>query len=73
MARGVRKSIEQKIMEKEEIVNAVAKRLESEKRELKELLCKKEELELLRMKELIDKTGLNSDEITKILSSYASC
>ena len=53
MARGQRKSIEEKIAAKQELVDALMIRLESERRELDELFEEKKRKELEVVNDLI--------------------
>ena len=70
MARGQRKSIEEKITAKQEIIAALTTRIESEKRELEELYEEKKRKELERVSELITDTGLDVSEIAAVLQQY---
>ena len=64
MARGAKKSLQEKIAQKEELIEALTTRLKKEKEELNELteLQKMEELNELRL--VVQKSGL---EITDII------
>ena len=64
MARGAKKSLQEKIAQKEELIEALTTRLKKEKEELNELteLQKMEELNELRI--VVQKSGL---EITDII------
>lgn len=64
MARGAKKSLQEKITQKEELIEALSTRLKKEKEELNELteLQKMEELNELRL--VVQKSGL---EITDII------
>ena len=53
MARGQRKSIDEKIAAKEELIEALLLRVESEKRELQELIQIKKQKELEAVSDLI--------------------
>ena len=70
MARGQRKSIEEKIAAKQELIQALLTRVESEKRELEELEQEKKRKELEAVSELIAESGLQPDEVTAILQQY---
>ena len=70
MARGQRKSIEEKIVAKQELIQALLTRVESEKRELEELEQEKKRKELEAVSELIADSGLQPDEVTAILQQY---
>ncbi len=62
MARGQRKSIEEKIAAKEELIEALTTRLESEKRELEELCQEKKRKELEVVSDIIAESGLEPEE-----------
>lgn len=70
MARGQRKSIEEKITAKQELIDALLTRVESEKRELEELYQEKKRKELENVSELIEETGLSPQELTEVLQQY---
>ena len=60
MARGQRKTIEEKIAAKEELIEALATRMESEKRG--------KELEVVS--DIIAESGLEPDEVAEVLQQY---
>lgn len=70
MARGQRKTLEEKITAKEELIDALMTRVESEKRELEELYQEKRLKELEAVSDLISDTGLQPDEVAAILQQY---
>ena len=70
MARGQRKSIEEKIAAKQELIEALMIRVESEKRELEELYQEKKRKELETVSDLISDTGLTAEEVTAVLQRY---
>ena len=70
MARGQRKSIEEKIAAKQELIEALMTRVESEKRELEELYQEKRLKELEAVEELIEESGLQPDEVATVLQQY---
>ncbi|MCD7836307.1 MAG: hypothetical protein LUG83_06620 [Lachnospiraceae bacterium] len=70
MARGQRKTIEEKIAAKEEIIDAMQLRLESEKKELQALYDEKKDRELERVNELIAASGFAPDEVAGLLRDY---
>lgn len=72
MARGPKKSIEEKIDAKMEIIAALETRLESERRELEEMMREKKLKELEAVSDLIDESGLEASEVVEILKSYLS-
>ncbi len=70
MARGQRKTIEEKITAKQELIEALMTRVESEKRELDELYQEKKRKELEAVSELIADAGLSTDEVAAVLQEY---
>lgn len=70
MARGQRKTIEEKIAAKQELIGALMTRVESEKRELDELFEEKKRKELEAVSDLIADTGLQPDEVVQALQEY---
>ncbi len=70
MARGQRKSIEEKITAKEELIEALMTRVESEKRELEELYQEKRKKELEAVSDIIDESGLEPEEVVQVLQQY---
>lgn len=70
MARGQRKSIEEKIEAKQELIAALMTRVESEKRELEEMYQEKKRKELEAVSDLIAETGLQPEEVAAALQQY---
>ena len=70
MARGQRKTIDEKIIAKQELIEALTTRVESEKRELEELYQEKRRQELEVVSELIDESGLEPHEVAAVLQQY---
>lgn len=70
MARGQRKSIEEKIAAKQELIDSLMIRVESEKRELEELFQEKKRRELEAVSELIEDYGLQPEEVASVLQQY---
>ena len=66
MARGQRKTIEEKITAKQELIEALLTRVESEKRELEELYEEKKRKELEVVSDLIEETGLSPEEVAGV-------
>lgn len=66
MARGAKKSLEEKIRQKEELIDSLSTRLKKEHEELNELLeaQKMEELNELRM--AVQRSGLEISDIIQI-------
>ena len=67
MARGPRKTMEQKIEAKQELIEALEIRLDSERTELEELIREKRLKELEVVEELIEESGLDASEVAEIL------
>lgn len=70
MARGQRKTVEEKITAKEELIEALMTRVESEKKELEELYQEKRKKELEAVSDIIDESGLEPEEVAAVLQEY---
>lgn len=72
MARGVKKSLQEKISQKEELIDALTTRVKKEKDELNELLelQKMEELNELRL--VVEKSGLEISDIIQMAQMQAA-
>lgn len=70
MARGQRKTIEEKISEKEELLAALQVRIKSEQGELQALYNEKRAKDLESIDDLIKETGLSETEVTEALENY---
>ena len=70
MARGQRKTIEEKIAEKEKLIQALKTRLKSEQGELDILYREKREKDLEGLNQILSEAGLDIDEASDILQSY---
>lgn len=70
MARGQRKTIEEKIAEKEELILALRTRLKSEQSELETLYKEKRDKDLDGINQILEESGLNVDEASEILQEY---
>ena len=70
MARGQRKTLEEKIAAKQEVIDSLLTRVESEKKELEELYEEKRRRELEVVGDLIEETGLEVGEVAEILQQY---
>ena len=68
--RGQRKSLEEKIQAKQELINALNIRMESEQRELEELFEQKKRKELEAVSDIIEDAGLAPEEVTEVLQQY---
>ena len=70
MPRGQRKSLEEKIQAKQELINALNIRIESEQRELEEMFEQKRRKELEAVSDIIEDSGLAPEEVTEVLQQY---
>lgn len=70
MARGQRKTAEEKIAEKEELILALRTRLKSEQSELDALYKEKRDRDLEELSQLLAESGLNLEEASEILQEY---
>ena len=70
MARGQKKSLDEKIQAKQEIIDALLTRIESEKAELQELQEAKRIKELEAVSELIEEYGLEPEEVELALQQF---
>ena len=70
MARGVRKSIEEKIADKQEVIDALEVRIQKEKEELQILVNEQRMARLESLEELIDSSNLSLEEVTEILRQH---
>lgn len=70
MARGQRKTIEEKITAKQELIEALTTRVESEKKELEELYQEKRRKELEAVSDIIAESGLEPEEVAEVLQQY---
>lgn len=70
MARGQRKTIEEKIAAKQELIEALETRVESEKRELEELHMEKKRKELEAVSDIMAESGLGPEEVAEVLQEY---
>lgn len=67
MARGQKKSIEEKIMAKEEMISALEIRLKKEKEELQEMYDEKRQRELNSLNDLLEENGLDIDSVKNLI------
>ena len=70
MARGQRKTIEEKIAAKQELIEALETRVEAEKRELEELYMEKKRKELEAVSDIMAESGLGPEEVAEVLQEY---
>lgn len=72
MARGQRKTIEQKIEEKQAAIDALAQRMEKEQEELRVLLEEQRLMKLAEIEAIIENADLSIEEVEQILMEHAS-
>ena len=70
MARGQRKTVEEKIAEKEKLIQALKTRLKSEQGELDALYREKRDRDLEGLNQILSDAGLDIGEASDILQSY---
>ena len=68
--RKPKKSIEERIVDKEELIAALLTRIKSEQKELDDLFNEKKLKDLESVSELIATSGLSPNEVTEALESY---
>lgn len=72
MARGQRRSIEEKIRQKQEIISGIELRLEHEREELEALVSEQKQKEVETLYDFIKETNLDVQEATEILQQYVT-
>lgn len=72
MARGPKKTIDEKIDAKREILGALQVRIKSEQKELEELYREKREQDLIGINDLLNDSGISPDEARRALEDYLS-
>ena len=72
MARGPRKSLDDKIREKYEIIEALKTRIKSEQSELDVLLKEKQDREIAELGDILKDSRLTTEEAKKILEDYVA-
>lgn len=70
--RGIRKTIEEKIEEKELIISELSEKLAKEKEELKLLYDKQKEQKTSQILSLMDDNNLSIDDIKMIITNHIS-
>ena len=70
MARGPRKSIDDKIRDKQELIASLKVRIQSEERELTELRNEKRVKELEALTTILDDNGITVDEAREVLERH---
>ena len=72
MARGQRKSLEEKIAEQRELVEALTVRIQKEKDALEALLNEQKLLRLESLNKVILEANLSPEEVSDIIKQYLS-
>lgn len=72
MARGQRKPIEEKIQQKQEIIESLEERLERERDELEALFSQQKHNEVESLYDFIKESGLSVNEAIEALQQYLS-
>lgn len=72
MARGPRKSLDDKIREKYELIEALKTRIKSEQSELDVLLKEKQDKEIAELGDILKDSRLTTEEAKKILEDYVA-
>lgn len=72
MARGQRRSIEEKIQKKQEVIDALEVRLEHEREELEALINEQKQKEVETLYDFIKTSNLGVDEATEVLQQYVA-
>lgn len=70
MARGQRKSIEEKIQRKQEIIDALEVRIDHEREELEDLISEQKQKEVEILYDFIKTSNLGVNEATEVLQQY---
>jgi len=66
MARGAKKSLQEKITQKEELIESLSIRIKKEREELNELLEQQRNEELNELRMVMQKTGMEIADIIQI-------
>ena len=72
MARGQRKSIDEKIREKEELIEALKVRIQSEERELNDLLTEKRNKEAEAITRMLAEAGISMEEAKDLIAQHVA-
>ena len=70
MARGQRRSIEEKIRQKQEIISGIEVRLEHEREELEALISEQKQKEVETLYDFLKTSNLGINEATEVLQQY---
>lgn len=66
MARGAKKSLQEKIAQKEELIDSLSIRIKKEREELNELLEQQKNEELNELRLVMQKSGMDISDIIQI-------
>lgn len=66
MARGAKKSLQEKITQKEELIDSLSVRIKKEREELNELIEQQKNEELNELRMIMQKTGMEIADIIQI-------
>ncbi|MDE7416745.1 MAG: hypothetical protein K2N44_10690 [Lachnospiraceae bacterium] len=72
MARGVKKSIQEKIAQKEELIEALSTRIKKERDELNGLLEMQKMEELNELRAVVEKSGMEISDIIQMAQMQAA-
>ncbi len=72
MARGQRKSIDEKIREKEELIGALKVRIQSEERELNDLITEKRNREAEAITRMLAEAGISMEEAKDLIAQHVA-
>lgn len=72
MARGQRKSIDEKIREKEELIGALKVRIQSEERELNDLFTEKRNKEAEAITRMLAEAGISMEEAKNLIAQHVA-
>ena len=72
MPRGQRKSIDEKIREKEELIGALKVRIQSEERELNDLITEKRNKEAEAITRMLAEAGISMEEAKNLIAQHVA-
>ncbi len=72
MARGQRRTIEEKIQQKQDVIDSLEVRLEHEREELEALLSEQKQKEVETLYDFIKASDLDVEEATELLKKHLS-
>lgn len=72
MARGQRKSIDEKIREKEELIGALKVHIQSEERELNDLITEKRNKEAEAITRMLAEAGISMEEAKDLIAQHVA-